>query len=361
MPLPEPTSMPILALSLANLRLGDLIDSIDAPTAAATKRKASCTGHHGLANDSSLAVRLVALSRLMRARDDDILHPAAQSPVGIAVLDALRAAVLRVAVASGGADSAMSEMQVTTFFNLSASHVATKRLYNGGLSLPSKLPWERAKALLAALLDSLSSARGADVGYRVGERLLQLPAPALDATAQVDVAAMVSLVECNMSKRLSGLSEGDASSAASSSSTPPPSLPMPPLQPGQPQPQMVPAEPVAPFVLDATASLGANLGRLVAMRMRRSTLQPEQQLTLDDALEEGLSVLDAGTAEARRQLLAATAIVALSNVGAAQLWACSLEACGDGEVESVAALAAEITAHCGTIASALLAAALLGD
>ena len=361
MPLPEPTSMPILALSLANLRLGDLIDSIDAPTAAATKRKAPCTGHHGLANDSSLAVRLVALSRLMRARDDDILHPAAQSPVGIAVLDALRAAVLRVAVASGGADSAMSEMQVTTFFNLSASHVATKRLYNGGLSLPSKLPWERAKALLAALLDSLSSARGADVGYRVGERLLQLPAPALDATAQVDVAAMVSLVECNMSKRLSGLSEGDASSAASSSSTPPPSLPMPPLQPGQPQPQMVPAEPVAPFVLDATASLGANLGRLVAMRMRRSTLQPEEQLALDGALEEGLSVLSAETAEAQRQLLAATAIVALSNVGAAQLWACSLEACGDGEVESVAALAAEITAHCGTIASALLAAALLGD
>ena len=196
----------------------------------------------------------------MRARDDDILHPAAQSPVGIAVLDALRAAVLRVAVASGGADSAMSEMQVTTFFNLSASHVATKRLYNGGLSLPSKLPWERAKALLAALLDSLSSARGADVGYRVGERLLQLPAPALDATAQADVAAMVSLVECNMSKRLSGLSEGDASSAASSSSTPPPSLPMPPLQPmqpAQPQPQMVPAEPVAPFVLDASAPRSA--------------------------------------------------------------------------------------------------------
>ena len=136
--------------------------------------------------------------------------------------------------------------------------------------------------------------------------------------------------------------------------------PLQPMQPAQPQPQMVPAEPVAPFVLDATASLGANLGRHVAMRMRRS-LQPEEQLALDDALETGLSVLSAEAAEARRQLLAATAIVALSNVGAAQLWACSLEACGDGEVESVAALAAEITAHCGTIASALLAAALLGD
>ena len=175
---------------------------------------------------------------------------------------------------------------------------------------------------------------------------------------------MVSLVECNMSKRLSGLSEGDASSAASSSSTLPPSLPMPslqPVQPARPQPQMVPAEPVAPFVLDATASLGANLVRLVAMRMRRSTLESEEKLALDGALEEGLSLLDAGTAEAQRQLLAASASVALSTFGAAQLWACSLEACGDGEVESVAALAAEITAHCGTIASALLAAALLGD
>ena len=91
----------------------------------------------------------------MQARDDEILHPAAQSPVGIAVLDALRAAVLRVAIAVGGADPAMSAMQVTTLFNLSASHVATKRLYDGGLTLPSKLPWERAKALLVVLLPEL--------------------------------------------------------------------------------------------------------------------------------------------------------------------------------------------------------------
>ena len=83
-------------------------------------------------------------------------------------------------------------MQISTFFNLSASHVATKKLYDGGLSLPSKLRWERAKALLAALLDSLASARGADVGYRVGALLLRLPAPAVDAAAQADVAAMVS-------------------------------------------------------------------------------------------------------------------------------------------------------------------------
>ena len=195
------------------------------------------------------------------------------------------------------------------------------------------------------------------MGYRIGEWLLRMPAPAIDAAAQADVAAMIALVECEMRRMLSGSSEGDASSAASSSSsTPPPTLPVPvppPLQPAQ----MVPAQAVAPFLLDASASLGANLGRHVAMRMRRS-LQPEEQSELDGALETGLSVLSAETAEARRQLLAATAIVALSNAGAAQLWACALEACGDVEVESVAALAAEITTQCGTISAALLSAAL---
>ena len=224
-----------------------------------------------------------------------------------------------------------------------------------------KLPWERAKALLAALLDSLSSARGADVGYRVGALLMRLPPPAMDAATQADVDAVVSLVECEMTKRLS---EADASSAGSSSSTPPPTLPMPPplqppLQPAPPAAQpapMVPAEPVAPFVLDATESLGANLRRLVAMRLRRA-LQPAEQTALDDALETGLSVLNAETAEVRRQLLAASAAVALSNAGAALLWASTLEACGD-EVASVAALAAEINTHCGTIASALIGAAL---
>ena len=49
---------PTLTLSFANLSLGSLIDSIDALSASANKRKAPCTGHYGLANDSSLAVRL---------------------------------------------------------------------------------------------------------------------------------------------------------------------------------------------------------------------------------------------------------------------------------------------------------------
>ena len=85
---------------------------------------------------------------------------------------------------------------------------------------------------------------------------------------------------------------------------------------------------------------------------------PRPRPSADGALETGLSVLYAESAEVQRQLLAASAVVALSNAGAAQLWACTLEACSDVEVVSVAALAAEITTQVGTISAALLSAAL---
>ena len=82
-----------LCVPLPDLSRLHLCDSADVD--ALSKRKAH-SGHHGVANDSSVAVRLVALSRLMRVRDEEMLEAAARSPVGMAVLDALRAVVLRV-------------------------------------------------------------------------------------------------------------------------------------------------------------------------------------------------------------------------------------------------------------------------
>lgn len=58
-----------------------------------------------------------------------------------------------------------------------------------------------------------------------------------------------------------------------------------------------------------------------------------------------------------KQLIAANATVALASPGAAQLWACCLEAC-EGEVASVEALATAITAGCAAVAGLLLANAL---
>jgi hypothetical protein len=156
------------------MSLPSLVLCLDALDVGAPKRKAFSisSGHFGLANDSSVALALVALSRLVRSRDEPTLAGVARSALGQAVLAALRAATLRVALAVGGADTSLGEAQMQTLFNMSASHVAAKRLYDGGLSLPSKLPWPRAKELVAALLDALANARLTQLGYEVGAALI---------------------------------------------------------------------------------------------------------------------------------------------------------------------------------------------
>ena len=81
------------------------------------------------------------------------------------------------------------------------------------------------------------------------------------------------------------------------------------------------------------------------------------QDTLDTALEEALSVLQAGGAEARRQLLDADALHALATPSAAFLWATSLEATED-TVSSVSTMATAIVKSCSDIAAVLFESAL---
>ena len=151
--------------------------------------------HDGLSSDSAEPVRLVALSRLLATREDLVLGAALQTPTGQAVAAAVQALVLRVAAASGVAAAALDAGNVQSLFNLSASHVAQQRLYDGGLMLPSRLPHANAKRLLAALLDALTAERATVVGHRVAQRLLQVPAPAYDAEAAAEVAALMAAVE----------------------------------------------------------------------------------------------------------------------------------------------------------------------
>ena len=125
--------------------------SIGAPSSKSTKRKAlpsssasnassttasNRVGHFGLSNDSSASIALVALSRLMQSRDDGVLQPAAQTPMGASMLSLLKAAVLRVATSVGGADAGFNELTATSLWNLSASVVANQRLYDGGFRYP---------------------------------------------------------------------------------------------------------------------------------------------------------------------------------------------------------------------------------
>lgn len=358
---------PSLLLSLSALRL---TLSTDAPPASASsvadvgapasKRKAtsssSCGGHYGASSDSALRLVLVALSRLMRTRDDSILEQAAATPMGVATLAVLRSAMLRIAVSVGGADPSLNEQSMTTLFNLSASTIAVQRLYDSAtLSLPSKLPWPNAKALVGALLNSLAAARTADTGYRVGERLLRLPAPPMDAAAHADLTALTTLIECEMRTRLAEGGSAASSSSASSRSTPPP-LPAPiaPIVPPIP----LPATAVEPFAIDATLSLSTNARRLITASLRRP-LRPDEAAAMDDALDEALSVLQAGDAAARRQLLDTNALAALTTPSAAFLWASCVEAT-EGAVASVAALAAAVVKMCSEIAAVLFASAAMG-
>ena len=154
----------LLAMAVPRASLSDMFATtltISAPKRKAAAAAPSRSSHYGLSNDSSATLVIVALSRVAQVRDEVILQRAAQTPTGMTLVALLRAMVLRVALSDvGGAVSSFSELSAASLFNLGASVVANQRSYDGGLSLPAKLPWQRAKALVNAVLEALSAALG---------------------------------------------------------------------------------------------------------------------------------------------------------------------------------------------------------
>jgi len=281
-----------------------------------------------------------------------------------ALLDALRAAVLRVAVAAGGAHPGLSATSVETLFNMSGSTFASQARYDSSsLTLPSRLPFGSAKALIRALLDSLAAALLVAEGGTLVGLLRVLPPRPLDQAAQAAVAALVATVEADATRRLLLASAGAGGSSSSSSTRsaqpgppPPPPLPMPvepqPHQPHQPQPSNVPPPPPAP-TLDVSISLLSNARRLVQARLGRPMTQPEIE-ALEAGLVEALSVLRVGTDEAHRTTLQSITLTVLSTPAGAQLWACLLEE-AERTIQSVAAFVAAVVGAASAIASAHLA------
>lgn len=286
------------------------------------------------------------------------------------------AAVLRVAVAAGGADAGLNETSVATLFNLSGSSFDRQARYDGAsLTLPSRLPWPKAKALVRVMLDSLAASLVVAEGSLLHRMLLQLPFVPLDEQAQAAVAKLIAVVESEMSSRLQRGGGADASSSSSStwSAQPPqppqpPALPMPfapqpqpQLLPPAPQPQLLPPAPPAPPpalppLLDVSMSLQSNARRLVQARLGRAMTQPETE-TLDAALVEALGVLRVGTDEDHRTALQLVALTSLSTPAGAHLWACLLDE-AERTFQSVAAYAAAVVSAASAVASAQLAAAL---
>ena len=333
--------------------------AIETLSIGAAKRKAPAlsASHFGLSSDSSAAVRLVALSRLLQVRDESILTSAAATPIGTALLNAIHSALLRIAV-KGGATAALSEASVATFWNLSASTIANRHLYDGGLSLPTALPWRRAKALLAVLLESVGGARTTSDGARLASKLMQVPSPPLDETADVLIAATMAIVESAMAARLdegsaapssSAGSEPTASDAASGSSTPPPLPPLPPL------PSLPPQAP-PPFEIDATTSLAINIQRLV-VAARRRPLDEAEGAAVKRGLDDALAVLQAGGTSQRRALLDDNVTVTMATTSGAMLWACAVDA-AETPLHSTEAFATTIVERCSAMAAVLFAAAV---
>ena len=290
-----------------------------------------------------------------------------------AFLASLRAAVLRVAVAAGGADAGLNETSVATLFNLSGSSFDRQARYDGAsLTLPSRLPWPKAKALVRVMLDSIAASLVVAEGSLLHRMLLQLPFVPLDEQAQAAVAKLIAVVESEMSSRLQRGGGADASSSSSStwSAQPPqppqpPALPMPFAPQPQPQPQPLPPAPPAPPpapppalppLLDVSMSLQSNARRLVQARLGRAMTQPETE-TLDAALVEALGVLRVGTDEDHRTALQLVALTSLSTPAGAHLWACLLDE-AERTFQSVAAYAAAVVSAASAVASAQFAAAL---
>ena len=166
---------------------------------SAPKRKAE-RSHNGLASDSRESLMLMALSRIVASRETLIVQASASTPVGLAFISALQAVVLRVAVSSG--NSMLNEASIRTLFSLSGSQVSTQRPYEQTVFLASKLPHAKAKALLLALLDTLTSLRLTDAGFKVSQRLLLVPQPAYDTGIASALAELMSAIEDGLKERL---------------------------------------------------------------------------------------------------------------------------------------------------------------
>jgi hypothetical protein len=320
----------------------------DAPDGRPSKRKAPGTirAHWGLPSDSSDRLSLIALSRLVRSPDLLTVGQVFENPPGVAVLAALRGVVLRVAVAVGGADMSLSDESIKTLFNLSGSTFVSQRKYDGGLSLPSKLPFSSAKALAKAMLDALAAALVTPDGSRLMTILLRIPIAPLDAALQATIAVVMGTVETDMTSRLE--SRGGGSGSSSSSSLPMPILPAQPAQP-------------APVQLDVSVSLSTNASRLVQGRLGRALTQAETE-ALDAGLASAFSLLTTGGQAQVRATLQLVAFTTLSTPAGAQLWASMLEVLttdGGGSF-SVDSFVSALLNAVSTIAGAQFAASSFG-
>ena len=348
-------ALPLLSIALAKLQV---------KTVGAPKRKAiASTGHFGERADSAqMAVRHIALSRVLLTKDTAVLSTVAASAHGANLLNQLLAATLRMAIAAGGdASSTLNMTNITTLFNVTGSTLMRQSAFEGLFGLPDKISWVDARAVYSEMLDALAAVRATPEGAAV-ESLLMSNALASGASPVAVIAAFVAAVEDRASRRLNtlprlgvGVDSGRVRDASSSSNQTTPSPPSPVPTPSLPPPLPLP---LPAFAIDPMQSLAANLQLLVVHRLHRpsaaAVLNPSERTTITAALAEGLSLLMPNDTAARRQeLLASNVLSALVNQGAAWLWASVVDATSSDQVSSVEAAVSSIYNSCSATAAAL--------
>ena len=325
-------------------RLSFAFGKLELQSIGAPKRKLSAGGapHGGLPTDSSSPVRLVVLSRALHSKDEATLQTAARTPFGAALLLALEKTAAEAAAAAG---TPLKATLARAFFSLSASSVASQRLYgSSGLVLPSKLPWARARELLGALLAAVTAAAAG--GHPLANRASQ--AAAVSPQDEAAIRSFATDVQARTTSQLgvpaaasAGPLRGPESATASARSSPstvPPPLP--------------------PLAVVATDSLATNLRRAVEARLEKH-LSVAQVAALDRALDEALSLLQAGGNEARAALLASPAAAGLAVPAGAQLWATALEGISQSNATTATALIQSIVETTVVVTSALFASAAM--
>ena len=374
-------------VSLARMSFANL--KIDAP---ASKRKpSSSSGHFGERADSAqMAVRLIALSRVLLTKDAAVLSTVATSLRGSQLLRALMAATLRLAVlvttkkgggggkgqgdpASSSSDKTINMGNIATLFNVTGSTLSRQSSFEALFGLPDKISWNDARSVYAALLDALAYARTTPSGAAV-ESLIMSNTPEPGASPEAVIDTFVTEMEERAIHRLRtaprlGVTSYTSSSSSSSSSftstssttatttteTTPHSDPSPVPTPSYVPPFALPPA-QEPFRIDPTASLLSNLMRLVerhVVLLDDSTQSSSS--TISAAFEEGSSLLmPTATAARRREMLASNVLTALAHQGMAWLWACTIDA-ASGDSTSVNSMAMSIVNSCSATAASMFA------
>ena len=307
--------------------------------------------HYGASSDAALPIGTIAISRLARVKDAAYLDQLAATPIAAAVLSALRAVVLRLMPSVDGANPVITCANIETLFNLLGSTTKYQSHYDGqGFqgSLQSRVPWPQYRIMVGALLDALVAVRKGSAGAMVGQMLLD--AALANASARVDtgavqaaIATLVTAIEPDLRRRLGATSVPSTASSSSSSAA------------GASSSAASESGSVLPALPAATTgtSFEATLQRLVSTRVHRH-LSPEEAAEVTAALDEGLSILQAGGVVARQQLLGMNMIDALAIQGGAWLWAVTLEATASN-APVVATLTAAIVDGSSAVAVMLFA------